>query len=156
LFIFARSSKKLKIDMKRKEILLRKILLGLLLLVGMTMQAQVDIYGFSINVNDETQSGLVKFSSTDPESMQRVKLIEEWATAGAWGGDAYYAMLSYATYPKGLYIIDIETGEVLAGVMPPDDVAMVRAWIKIHREELFANWKLLSEEGTYFKIAPLR
>lgn len=102
--------------MKRKEILLRKILLGLLLLVGMTMQAQVDIYGFSINVNDETQSGLVKFSSTDPESMQRVKLIEEWATAGAWGGDAYYAMLSYATYPKGLYIIDIETGEVVKQV----------------------------------------
>ena len=28
--------------------------------------------------------------------------------------------------------------------------------IKIHREELFANWKLLTEEGTYFKIEPLR
>ena len=40
--------------------------------------------------------------------------------------------------------------------MTPDDMAMVRAWIKIHREELFANWKLLSEEGTYFKVEPLR
>ncbi len=40
--------------------------------------------------------------------------------------------------------------------MSEDDVAMVRAWIKIHREELFANWKLLSEEGTYFKVEPLR
>jgi hypothetical protein len=52
--------------------------------------------------------------------------------------------------------VDIETGEVLAGSMTPDDMAMVRAWIKIHREELFANWKLLSEEGTYFKVEPLR
>ena len=102
--------------MKRRNFLLRKILLVLLFFVGMTTQAQVDIYGFSINVSDETQSGLVKFSSTQPKSMQRVKLLEEWATAGAWGGDAYYAMLSYATYPKGLYIIDIETGEVVKQV----------------------------------------
>ena len=51
---------------------------------------------------------------------------------------------------------DVETGVRLAGEMDADDEAMVRAWIKIHREELFANWKLLSEEGTYFKIEPLR
>lgn len=48
------------------------------------------------------------------------------------------------------------TGERLAGEMDPDDETMIRAWIKIHREELFANWKLLTEEGTYFKIEPLR
>jgi len=51
---------------------------------------------------------------------------------------------------------DIETGEIIAGSMDADDEAMVRAWIKIHREELFANWKLLSEEGTFFKVEPLR
>ena len=27
---------------------------------------------------------------------------------------------------------------------------------ELHREELFANWKLLEEDGTYFKIEPLR
>jgi hypothetical protein len=27
---------------------------------------------------------------------------------------------------------------------------------ELHGEELFANWKLLEEEGTYFKIEPLR
>ena len=42
------------------------------------------------------------------------------------------------------------------GEMDADDETMIRAWIKIHREELFANWKLLTEEGTYFKIEPLR
>ena len=51
---------------------------------------------------------------------------------------------------------DIGTGEVIAGSMDADDEAMVRAWIKIHREELFANWKLLSEERTFFKVEPLR
>ena len=51
---------------------------------------------------------------------------------------------------------DVATGERLAGEMDPDDETMIRAWIKIHREELFANWKLLTEEGTYFKVEPLR
>ena len=50
---------------------------------------------------------------------------------------------------------DVETGAKLAGEMDDDDEAMVRVWIKIHREELFANWKLLCEEGTFFKIEPL-
>jgi len=50
---------------------------------------------------------------------------------------------------------DIATGEVLAGSLDADDVVKVQAWIIIHREELQANWKLLSEEGTFFKIEPL-
>ena len=37
-----------------------------------------------------------------------------------------------------------------------DDIDKIRGWMSIHREELFANWKLLEEEGTYFKIEPLR
>ena len=51
---------------------------------------------------------------------------------------------------------DIETGARLAGELDADDEAMVRAWIKIHRDELLANWQLLAEEGTFFRIEPLR
>ena len=51
---------------------------------------------------------------------------------------------------------DIASGEVLAGELDSDDTAKVRAWISIHREDLFANWRLLIEEGTFFKIDPLR
>jgi hypothetical protein len=51
---------------------------------------------------------------------------------------------------------DIETGAPLAGEMDADDEAMVRSWIKIHREELFANWLLLSNGEPFFKIEPLR
>ena len=51
---------------------------------------------------------------------------------------------------------DIATGEVLAGELDGGDTAKVRAWISIHREDLFANWQLLVEQGTFFKIDPLR
>ena len=51
---------------------------------------------------------------------------------------------------------DIATGERLAGEMDRDDEAKVRAWISIHREDLFANWELLTTEGKFFKIDPLR
>lgn len=50
----------------------------------------------------------------------------------------------------------METRDILAGEMGPDDVDRVRAWMSIHREELFANWRLLEEEGTFFRIEPLR
>lgn len=97
--------------MKGKR-LLATLLSFLLACAGLTVRAQVEIYGFSTNIDDEQQSGLIKFNSNDPaNTMQRIKTAEEWATAGAWGGDAYYAILSYATYPKGLYTIDVETGE---------------------------------------------
>ena len=51
---------------------------------------------------------------------------------------------------------DIASGEVLAGELDGDDTVNVRAWISIHREDLFANWQLLIEQGTFFKIDPLR
>lgn len=98
--------------MKRFYLFSRTLLMLLMVGLCMTVNAQVDIYGFATNVDDEKQSGLVLFNSAEPATMQRIKQVEEWATAGAWGGDAYYAMLSYATYPKGLYTIDVATGEM--------------------------------------------
>lgn len=53
---------------------------------------------------------------------------------------------------------DIVTGEIIGdGVkFPSDKAALVKAWIILHREDLGANWKLLTEEGVFFKIEPLR
>ena len=51
---------------------------------------------------------------------------------------------------------DIATGKRLAGAMDSDDEVKVKAWISIHREDLFANWELLKTEGKFFKIDPLR
>ena len=36
----------------------------------------------------------------------------------------------------------IETGELLNGNFPTKQTRMVQAWMEIHQEELFANWKL--------------
>ena len=33
---------------------------------------------------------------------------------------------------------------------------LLEAWIEIHRDELEANWKLLSSGEEFFKIEPLR
>lgn len=98
--------------MRKRVLLLKSLLVCLLALAGVRVQAQVDIYGFAMNVNDDKVSGIAKFNSSDPaNTMERISVIEEWATAGAYGGDAYYAILTWATYPKGLYTIDLTTGQ---------------------------------------------
>jgi len=53
-------------------------------------------------------------------------------------------------------VFDIKTGDRLAGEIDADDEAKVRAWVSIHRDDLFANWELLITEGKFFKIDPLR
>ena len=52
--------------------------------------------------------------------------------------------------------VDIETREILAGNIDKDDYDKIRGWMSIHHEELMANWNLLDEEGTFFRIEPLK
>ena len=51
--------------------------------------------------------------------------------------------------------IDIESREILAGELDKDDLDKVRGWMSIHHEELVANWRLLGEDGLFFRIEPL-
>jgi len=44
----------------------------------------------------------------------------------------------------------------LEGKMPPKQMKMLLAWIEIHYEELLANWTLLSDGESAFRIDPLR
>ena len=46
-------------------------------------------------------------------------------------------------------------GEILEGKLPPGKLKLVMAWAEIHRDDLEANWKLLSEGRECFKISPL-
>ena len=46
-------------------------------------------------------------------------------------------------------------GEILEGKLPPGKLKLVLAWAEIHRDDLEANWKLLSEGRECFKISPL-
>ncbi|MDR0294067.1 MAG: DUF4160 domain-containing protein [Oscillospiraceae bacterium] len=47
-------------------------------------------------------------------------------------------------------------GEVIEGSIPQKKLKLVTAWAEIHKEDLEANWKLLSEGREHFKIDPLR
>lgn len=52
-------------------------------------------------------------------------------------------------------VLDLE-GNVLEGDLKPSKMKLVQAWMEIHKEELAANWKLLSEGEHSFQIEPLR
>lgn len=47
-------------------------------------------------------------------------------------------------------------GEILEGRIPKNKLKLLEAWVEIHREDLEANWKLLSEGEQFFRIDPLR
>lgn len=47
-------------------------------------------------------------------------------------------------------------GELLEGRIPNKKLRLVQAWVEIHKEDLEANWKLLSDGRETYKIDPLR
>ena len=60
--------------------------------------------------------------------------------------------VEYAEY-EAVIALD---GEILEGSIPKSKMKLVEAWIEIHRDDLQANWKLLSKGEEYFKIDPLK
>ena len=63
----------------------------------------------------------------------------------------------HAEYSGEEIVLSIE-GDILKNNMkfPKAKLKMVEAWIEIHKEELRANWQLLSRGEKYFRIDPLR
>jgi hypothetical protein len=61
----------------------------------------------------------------------------------------------HVEYTENEVVIALD-GEILEGQIPKSKMKLVEAWIKIHREDLEANWKLLSQGEQYFKIDPLK
>ena len=47
-------------------------------------------------------------------------------------------------------------GNIVEGELPKGKMKLLLAWMEIHREELEANWKLLCDGETAFKIEPLK
>lgn len=46
----------------------------------------------------------------------------------------------HAIYGEHTAAIDIQTGEVIEGSLPPKAISMVREWISIHEEDLMVMW----------------
>jgi hypothetical protein len=47
-------------------------------------------------------------------------------------------------------------GEILEGNLPIPKMKLLVAWMEIHKEDLSANWDLLSKGEQFFKIEPLK
>ena len=62
----------------------------------------------------------------------------------------------HVEYNEFTAVFSIESIEILEGKLPPKQCRMVIAWMEIHKEELIALWKVLQEEGEFFKIDSLK
>lgn len=61
----------------------------------------------------------------------------------------------HAVYQGEEAVISLEN-VLLEGNLPTSKLRLVTAWIEIHKEELYANWTLLSAGEKYFRIDPLK
>lgn len=61
----------------------------------------------------------------------------------------------HALYGDNEIIVSID-GDILQGKFPNKQLKLLLAWMAIHEDELYANWKLLSDGDGYFKIEPLK
>ncbi len=57
----------------------------------------------------------------------------------------------HALYGEDMAAVDIQTGDVLEGYLPPKALAMVREWAAIHRNELLHMW----ETQEFAALSPL-
>jgi hypothetical protein len=57
---------------------------------------------------------------------------------------------------SGQEVVVTFDGTVLEGSFPANKMKLLLAWIEIHMEELQANWQLLLDGETTFKIEPLK
>jgi hypothetical protein len=61
----------------------------------------------------------------------------------------------HAEYSGGSVVVSLD-GEILEGAIAPAKMKLLAAWMEIHKDDLEANWKLLSNGEQVFKIEPLK
>jgi len=52
--------------------------------------------------------------------------------------------------------VDIRTGDIIEGSLPPRQRKLVAAWAELHQEDLMANWNLVMNGDEPFRIQPLQ
>ncbi len=62
----------------------------------------------------------------------------------------------HAYYQDACAVYRIDTGEILAGMLPRRQQRLVEAWIELYREELLENWQRINAGEPIQKIPPLR
>ena len=62
----------------------------------------------------------------------------------------------HAKYGGNYSEVEISTGEVIEGDLPANAKMRVKNRVKLHRDELNANWEMAQQKLTPFKITPLQ
>jgi len=61
----------------------------------------------------------------------------------------------HVTYGEFKAQIEIATGRVLAGRLPPRSLQMVKAWLKLRRPQVLKAWEVAEQFGAPKRIKPL-
>jgi hypothetical protein len=61
----------------------------------------------------------------------------------------------HAEYSGSEVVVSLD-GTVLEGEIPRSKMKLLEAWMEIHKDDLEANWQLLSVGEQSFRIDPLR
>ncbi|WP_406672490.1 DUF4160 domain-containing protein [Natronospira sp.] len=61
----------------------------------------------------------------------------------------------HAKYGENETVVAIETGEILAGWLPPRALGLVEEWRERHKAELLDDWRLAEQREPLVRIAPL-
>lgn len=59
-------------------------------------------------------------------------------------------------YQDKTAIINIESGELMDGMLPQRQLRILLGWMEIHKDELIANWSLCQNGEKPFAIEPLK
>ena len=59
-------------------------------------------------------------------------------------------------YQNDSAVIEIPSGVVLEGSLPPSKQKLMDAWIELRQEDLMADWQLAINGEAVFKIDPLK
>jgi hypothetical protein len=62
----------------------------------------------------------------------------------------------HARYGSDAAKIEIASSEVIAGGLPGRALRLVREWVELHRDELYANWHRAVRHERPWPIDPLR
>ena len=62
----------------------------------------------------------------------------------------------HVIYQDNEAVIEVPSGNLLAGQLPPAKMKLFIAWIEIHQDELMADWQLALNGDQVFKIDPLK
>ena len=57
---------------------------------------------------------------------------------------------------SGQEVVVALDGTVLEGKIPRSQMKLLDAWMEIHKDDLAANWKLLSNGEQFFRSDPLK